>query len=240
MIIHCVWMQMVCREVSWYKARVSRSMTNDAPNGGWTSMSVLKSRRDFNYSSVWLPAWPSVKTWTEVNYGDDVPSPYLAVYVLRPRPSEMADCQRSLWYYTEVHRGEKIKFGFNCARVVSLAGLSDRAQRSGDEFDLLHLALSREQFALRENKESWSKKKKKKTHCKLYNDSPSFIHFLISHLLGYLFQCFERTETPINAPTLGGITTHSCTGERAVLLRKSVAWSLFVFCNYHSIKENPW
>lgn len=104
MIIHCVWMQMVCREVPWYKARVSRSMTNDAPNGGWTSMSVLKSRRDFNYSSVWLPAWPSVKTWTEVNYGDDVPSPYLAVYVLRPPPSEMADCQRSLWYYTEGHR----------------------------------------------------------------------------------------------------------------------------------------
>lgn len=34
-------------------------------------------------------------------------------------------------------------------------------RRSGDEFDLLPLALSREQFALRENKESWSKKKKK-------------------------------------------------------------------------------
>lgn len=62
----------VCQEVSCYKARVSCSMTNDVPNEGWTSMSVLKSRRDFNYSSVWLPAWPSVKTWTEVNYGDDV------------------------------------------------------------------------------------------------------------------------------------------------------------------------
>lgn len=58
--------------------------------------------------------------------------------------------------------GEKIKFGFNCARVASLAGLSDWVRRSGDEFDLLPLALSREQFALRENKESWSKKKKKK------------------------------------------------------------------------------
>lgn len=48
-----------CQEVPWYKAWVSCSMTNDVPNEGWTSMSVLKSRRDFNYSSVWLPAWPS-------------------------------------------------------------------------------------------------------------------------------------------------------------------------------------
>lgn len=88
----------VCQEVSWFKAPVSCSMTNDAPNEGWTSMSVLKSRRDFNYSSFWLPAWPSVKTWTEVNYSDDVLSPYLAVYVAPGPALEMADCQRSLKY----------------------------------------------------------------------------------------------------------------------------------------------
>lgn len=85
-----------CQEVPWYKAWVSCSMTNDVPNEGWTSMSVLKSRRDFNYSSVWLPAWPSVKTWTEVNYSDDVLSSYLAVYLLNGLSFEMADCQRSL------------------------------------------------------------------------------------------------------------------------------------------------
>lgn len=85
-----------CQEVPWYKAWISCSMTNDVPNEGWTSMSVLKSRRDFNYSSVWLPAWPSVKTWTEVNYSDDVLSPYLAVYLLNGLSFEMADCQRSL------------------------------------------------------------------------------------------------------------------------------------------------
>lgn len=83
MIIHCVCarMQMCAKKFHDRKLRVSRSMTNDVPNEGWTSMSVLKSRRDFNYSSVWLTAWPSVKTWTEVNYRDDVLSPYLVVYV---------------------------------------------------------------------------------------------------------------------------------------------------------------
>lgn len=59
-------------------------MTNDVPNEGWTSLSVLRRRRDFNYSSVCLPARPSVKTWTGVNYSDDddMQSPYRAVYLV--------------------------------------------------------------------------------------------------------------------------------------------------------------
>lgn len=51
-------------------------MTNDFPNEGGTSTSALKSRSDFNYSTVWPLERPSVRTWTEVNYRDGVLSPY--------------------------------------------------------------------------------------------------------------------------------------------------------------------
>lgn len=86
----------VDQEVPRHGTQVSCSMTNDEPNRRWTSMSVLKSIRDFNYSFVCLHAWPSVKTWTGVNYGDDVRSPDLAIYVTAWLAFEMACCQRSL------------------------------------------------------------------------------------------------------------------------------------------------
>lgn len=89
-------------------------------------MRVLKSRRDFNYSSVWLPARPSVKTWTGVNYGDDVLAPYLAVYVAAWPASDMADCQRSLKYKSE---GQD-----TCRRSFSLAILSASGQLRDEGF----------------------------------------------------------------------------------------------------------
>lgn len=68
---------------------------------------------------------------------------------------------------------------------------------------------------------------------------PSHINFFNQAPFGYLFQCFKRIATPINGPTFGGITTHSCSGRRPLRSGSQFAPSLFVFCNYHSIKGKP-
>lgn len=111
-------------------------------------------------------------------------------------------------------RGKKLEI--NCERVDSL--LSGCQSIAGREYTLCwrfliyYPRLCCEQFMFSENKESWSSKS---VNCIII---PSFIRFfimviLISHLLAIYFSILRRLATPINTTSLGGITTHSCTGR---------------------------
>lgn len=210
MIIHCVCarMQMCAKKFHDRKLRVSRSMTNDVPNEGWTSMSVLKSRRDFNYSSVWLTAWPSVKTWTEVNYRDDVLSPYLVVYVATENGRLSKVIIILIWRSGGEQKKKEVSTLLDWRYFPSTTRRRVRSEVKVFWFITLTWAVSN--CALSKNKESRSSNT---VNCIII---PSFIHFFFLNQppFGYSFQCSERMATPINASVLlGGITTHSCTGR---------------------------